>query len=103
MKVLITGAAGFIGSVLTLRLLERGDVVIGIDNHNDYYDPSLKEARLARHVDHPGYTHLRIDLGERVVMEEAFAIHRPHRVVNLGAQAGVRYSIENPMAYIHSA
>jgi len=64
MKVLITGAAGFIGSALALRLLERGDSVVGIDNHNDYYDPALKEARLARHANHPGYSHLRIDLAE---------------------------------------
>jgi UDP-glucuronate 4-epimerase len=65
LKVLITGAAGLIGSALTLRLLERGDTVIGIDNYSDHYDPSLKEARLARYVDHPGYTHSRIDLGPR--------------------------------------
>ena len=64
MKVLITGSAGFIGSALTLRLLERGDSVVGIDNHNDYYDPAIKEARLARHAGHPNYTHLRIDLAE---------------------------------------
>ncbi len=102
MKVLVTGAAGFIGSALTLRLLERGDTVIGIDNHNDYYDPSLKEARLARHVEHPNYTHLRIDLADRVTMADCFATHKPQRVVNLAAQAGVRYSIENPLAYIDS-
>jgi UDP-glucuronate 4-epimerase len=102
MKVLITGAAGFIGSHLALRLLERGDTVIGIDNHNDYYDPVIKEARLARHASHPNYTHLRIDLGDRKAMEEFFATHKPNRVVNLAAQAGVRYSIENPLAYIDS-
>jgi UDP-glucuronate 4-epimerase len=102
MKVLITGAAGFIGSALSLRLLERGDSVIGIDNHNDYYDPSLKEARLARHADHPNYTHLRIDIADRKAMEATFATHEPQRVVNLAAQAGVRYSIENPLAYIDS-
>ncbi len=102
MKVLITGAAGFIGSTLSLRLLERGDTVIGIDNHNDYYDPTIKEARLARHAMHPNYTHLRIDLGDRKAIEECFATHRPQRVVNLAAQAGVRYSIENPLAYIDS-
>jgi UDP-glucuronate 4-epimerase len=102
MKVLITGAAGFIGSALALRLLERGDAVIGIDNHNDYYDPAIKEARLARHAKHPNYTHLRIDLGDREAMEECFATHKPQRVVNLAAQAGVRYSIENPLAYIDS-
>lgn len=102
MKVLITGAAGFIGSSLALRLLERGDSVIGIDNHNDYYDPTLKEARLARHSDHPSYTHLRIDLGDRKAIEDCFAMHKPNRVINLAAQAGVRYSIENPLAYIDS-
>ncbi len=102
MKVLVTGAAGFIGSNLVLRLLERGDSVIGIDNHNNYYDPAIKEARLARHADHPNYTHLRIDLGDRKAMEDAFATHKPNRVVNLAAQAGVRYSIENPLAYIDS-
>lgn len=102
MKVLVTGAAGFIGSNLALRLLERGDSVIGIDNHNDYYDPAIKEARLARHANHPNYTHLRIDLANRKAIEAAFADHQPQRVVNLAAQAGVRYSIENPLAYIDS-
>ncbi len=102
MKILVTGSAGFIGSALSLRLLERGDEVIGIDNHNDYYDPAIKEARLARHADHPNYTHLRIDLGDRKAVEDAFATYKPQRVVNLAAQAGVRYSIENPMSYIDS-
>ena len=102
MKILLTGAAGFIGSALALRLLERGNEVIGIDNHNDYYDPTIKEARLARYVDHHNYTHLRIDLGDRAAIEECFATHKPQRVVNLAAQAGVRYSIENPLAYIDS-
>jgi UDP-glucuronate 4-epimerase len=102
MKVLITGAAGFIGSALALRLLERGDEVVGIDNHNDYYDPAIKEARLARYADHPNYTHLRIDIADRAAMEACFATHQPQGVVNLAAQAGVRYSIENPLAYIDS-
>jgi UDP-glucuronate 4-epimerase len=101
-KILVTGSAGFIGSALALRLLERGDTVIGIDNQNDYYDPSIKEARLERHASHPNYTHLRIDLADRRAMEAAFATHTPQRVVNLAAQAGVRYSIENPLAYIDS-
>ncbi len=99
---LVTGSAGFIGSALTLRLLERGDTVIGIDNHNDYYDPTIKEARLARHENHSNYTHLRIDLADRLKIEAAFAEYKPKRVVNLAAQAGVRYSIENPLAYIDS-
>lgn len=101
-KILVTGSAGFIGSALSLRLLERGDTVIGIDNHNDYYDPAIKEARLARHVNHPNYTHLRIDLADRKAIESAFVTHKPQGVVNLAAQAGVRYSIDNPLAYIDS-
>ena len=99
---LVTGSAGFIGSTLALRLLERGAKVIGIDNHNDYYDPAIKEARLTRHANHPNYTHLRIDLADREAIDSAFAMHKPQRVVNLAAQAGVRYSIENPLAYIDS-
>ena len=102
MKVLVTGSAGFIGSALTIRLLERGDQVVGIDNHNDYYDPALKDARLERQVNHPNYTHLRIDLADRTAMEEAFAEQMPQATINLAAQAGVRYSIENPLAYVDS-
>jgi len=102
MKVLVTGAAGFIGSALVLRLLDRGDEVIGIDNHNDYYDPALKEARLARHANHPNYTHLRLDIADREGMAKAFSTYKPNRVVNLAAQAGVRYSLENPLAYADS-
>ncbi len=100
MKVLVTGSAGFIGSALSLRLLERGDEVVGIDSHNDYYDPALKEARLARHIDHPNYTHIRMSLEEREGMAALFKEHQFNRVVNLAAQAGVRYSLENPLAYI---
>ena len=102
MKILVTGSAGFIGAALTQRLLARGDSVVGIDNHNDYYDPRLKEARLAQFADHPCYTHYRIDLADRAAVEQVFATHKPQRVANLGAQAGVRYSIDNPLAYIDS-
>jgi len=102
MKVLVTGAAGFIGSTLSMRLLERGDEVIGIDNHNDYYDPALKEARLNRFIDNPNYTHVRMDLADRAGMAALFEEHKPQGVVNLAAQAGVRYSLENPLSYIDS-
>jgi UDP-glucuronate 4-epimerase len=100
MKVLVTGSAGFIGSALSIRLLDRGDEVIGIDNHNDYYDPALKELRLARHSDHQNYSHIRMSLEDRVSMAKLFKDEKFDSVVNLAAQAGVRYSIENPLAYI---
>jgi UDP-glucuronate 4-epimerase len=100
--ILVTGSAGFIGSALTLRLLERGDTVIGIDNHNDYYDQSIKEARLLRYANHINYTHLRIDISDKEAIENTFLKYKPQYVVNLAAQAGVRYSIENPLAYINS-
>ena len=102
MKILVTGAAGFIGSTLAIRLLDRGDKVIGIDNHNNYYDPIIKEARLSRFALHPNYTHIRINLADRNGIEEVFSNFKPERVVNLAAQAGVRYSIDNPLAYIDS-
>ena len=102
MKVLVTGSAGFIGNKLSQRLLERGDEVIGIDNVNDYYDPSIKEARLALVKDKPGFTEVRIDIADRTAMEDTFRKYKPNRVVNLAAQAGVRYSLENPHAYIDS-
>ncbi len=100
MKLLVTGAAGFIGSTLSMRLLDRGDQVIGIDNHNDYYDPALKQARLNRFIDNPSYTHVRMDLADRAGMAALFEEHKPQGVVNLAAQAGVRYSLENPLSYI---
>lgn len=100
MKILITGTAGFIGSTLALKLLERGDEVIGIDNVNDYYDVNLKLARLERVKAYPGFTEVRGNLEDRALMEETFRKHQPQRVVNLAAQAGVRYSLENPQAYI---
>ncbi|MBT5399865.1 NAD-dependent epimerase [bacterium] len=100
MKILVTGAAGFIGSALSIRLLDRGDEVIGIDNLNDYYDPKLKEARMARHLDHPNFTHVNINLEDREGIKKLFEKEKPQGVVNLAAQAGVRYSIENPLAYV---
>jgi len=102
MKILVTGSAGFIGSALSISLLQRGDQVIGIDNHNDYYDPKLKEARLERHANHKNYTHLRIDLAKSSDIEKVFVEHKPQRVVNLAAQAGVRHSLENPRSYVDS-
>ena len=102
MRILVTGTAGFIGAALAQRLLARGDDVFGIDNHNDYYDPSLKEARLAQFADHPAYTHLRADLSDAEAVDRAFADFQPQRVVNLAAQAGVRYSLKNPRAYVRS-
>jgi UDP-glucuronate 4-epimerase len=100
MKILVTGAAGFIGATLCERLLARGDEVIGLDSINDYYDVRLKEARLARLQGQQGFTFLKLALEDRVGLEQLFHEHKPQRVVNLAAQAGVRYSIENPMAYI---
>ncbi len=102
MRVLITGSAGFIGSTLALRLLERGDEVIGVDCLDPYYDVTLKEARLARTLVYDGYTEVRARIEDREAMADAFAKYQPQRVVNLAAQAGVRYSIENPYAYIDS-
>ena len=102
MNVLVTGTAGFIGSALAVRLLERGDHVVGFDNLNDYYDIALKRARLARFIDHPRYTHVEADLADRGAVDSAFASHRPQRVVNLAAQAGVRYAAINPHAYVSS-
>ncbi|BBL76345.1 NAD-dependent epimerase [Methylomagnum ishizawai] len=100
MKVLVTGTAGFIGSALSHVLLARGDEVIGVDNVNDYYDVNLKEARLARLKVQPGFTEARIALEDRDNLFRVFAEHRPERVVNLAAQAGVRYSLTHPHAYI---
>ena len=102
MKIMVTGTAGFIGNHLALRLLERGDEVIGIDNLNDYYDVSLKIDRLARIKDHANFTDIRLDIADRAGLEEVFKKHQPQKVVNLAAQAGVRYSLQNPHAYIDS-
>lgn len=102
MKVLVTGTAGFIGSTLALKLMERGDEVIGVDNVNDYYDVNLKLARLERIKAFDGFTEVRGDIEDRDLMAKTFATHKPQRVVNLAAQAGVRYSLENPYAYIEA-
>jgi len=102
MKVLITGSAGFIGSALSLKLLERGDDVIGIDNMNNYYDPKLKEARLLRHEKYKGYIHYKENIENKEFMQDVFHKYQPDAVVNLAAQAGVRYSIDNPMAYVET-
>ena len=100
MRVLVTGAAGFIGMHTALRLLERGDEVVGFDNLNAYYDPALKAARLERLQAHGGFTFVKGSLEDRTEVAGLFASHRPDRVVNLAAQAGVRYSIEDPHAYV---
>ena len=102
MKVLVTGTAGFIGAALALRLLERGDEVIGIDNLDPYYDVTLKQARLAKLTGYPRFTDVRLSIQDRSALAEVFARHRPERVVNLAGQAGVRYSILNPAAYVES-
>jgi len=100
MKILVTGAAGFIGAALAKRLLERGDDVIGVDNLNDYYDVALKEARLQTLADAPAFAFHKLDIADRDAMTRLFAGHEFDAVVHLAAQAGVRYSIENPNAYV---
>ena len=102
MKVLVTGAAGFIGSHTARKLLERGDEVVGLDNLNEYYDPNLKRARLSRLQDQQQWRFHKLDLTDRSGMQELFRSERFDRVVHLAAQAGVRYSMENPMAYVES-
>jgi len=102
MSILVTGTAGFIGSHVAHALLARGETVVGFDNHNDYYDVRLKEARLARLQALPGYAHVQADLADRAAVEQVFAHHRPRRVVHLAAQAGVRYASQNPHAYMQS-
>jgi UDP-glucuronate 4-epimerase len=102
MRVLVTGAAGFIGNETAKVLLERGDEVVGIDNLNDYYDPALKQARLERLAGHNRFSFEKLDLADREAMQGLFAEGRFERVVHLGAQAGVRYSITHPQAYLDS-
>ena len=102
MKVLVTGAAGFIGMHCALRLLERGDEVLGLDNLSDYYDVRLKEARLGRLQSHPGFRFFRLDISNSKDIGEFFEKERPRRVLHLAAQAGVRYSLNHPQPYVAS-
>ena len=102
MTTLVTGSAGFIGSHVVQCLLERGETVVGLDCLNDYYDVELKKARLARFIDHPNFIDARVDLADRAAVEAVFDTHKPAKVVNLAAQAGVRYAAENPHVYVAS-
>ncbi|MBS1189111.1 MAG: NAD-dependent epimerase/dehydratase:Short-chain dehydrogenase/reductase SDR:3-beta hydroxysteroid [Rhodocyclaceae bacterium] len=102
MKILVTGAAGFIGMTTALRLLARGDEVVGLDNLNDYYEVSLKEDRLKRLTAHPGFRFVKMDIADRPGMEKLFAAEKFDGVINLAAQAGVRYSLKNPHSYVDS-
>ena len=105
MKVMLTGVAGFIGHSVCLSLLARGDTIIGVDNLNDYYDVSLKQARLAdisAHANAENFKFVKLDLAEQAATAKLFADEKPENVVHLAAQAGVRYSLENPHAYINS-
>ena len=99
---IVTGSAGFIGSAVSMSLLERGDYVIGIDNHNNYYDPKLKDQRLKRLKKYDNYKHFKVDLTDKKKIDKIFSNHKIQKVINLAAQAGVRYSMENPIAYINS-
>jgi UDP-glucuronate 4-epimerase len=101
-KILVTGAAGFIGMTTTLRLLARGDQVVGLDNLNDYYEVALKESRLARLTGHANFRFVKLDVADRAGMEALFAAEKFDKVIHLAAQAGVRYSLQNPHAYIES-
>ena len=102
MSIIVTGSAGFIGYSLSLRLLKRGENIIGIDNHNEYYDPKIKDSRLEKLLQYKNYKHFKVDLTDQKNLEEIFAKYKPQSVVNLAAQAGVRYSMKNPFAYINS-
>ncbi len=102
MRILVTGSAGFIGSALSLKLVDRGDEVIGIDNLNDYYDVNLKLARLERNKSSERFIEVKADLEDRKVIADVFNKYQPQRIINLAAQAGVRYSLENPYSYVDS-
>ena len=102
MKILLTGAAGFIGMTTCLRLLARGDEVVGLDNLNDYYEVQLKLDRLARLQPHANFRFIKADVADRAAIEQLFAAEKFDRVIHLAAQAGVRYSLENPQAYVDS-
>ncbi len=105
MKIFVTGAAGFIGHQTTLKLLARGDTVIGVDNLNDYYDVSLKESRLqdiAKHPQASNFKFIKLDLADTSATEDLFKAEQPQRVIHLAAQPGVRYSLQNPHAYVQS-
>jgi len=102
MKILVTGAAGFIGMTAALKLLVRGDQVVGLDNLNDYYDVTLKQGRLKRLTCHSGFRFVKLDVSDRVGMADLFAVEKFDRVIHLAAQAGVRYSLQNPHAYVDS-
>ena len=101
-NIIVTGSSGFIGYSLALKLLEQSENVIGVDNHNNYYDPKIKDARTTQLKKYPNYQHYKIDLKDEKNLEKIFKDYKPHKVVNLAAQAGVRYSMENPIAYINS-
>ena len=100
--IIVTGSAGFIGFSVCTKLLERGDVVIGIDNHNDYYDPKIKQARTEKLKKYSTYIHNKVDISDQISLEIIFKKYKPNKVINLAAQAGVRYSMENPIVYIKS-
>ena len=101
-NILVTGAAGFIGFHLSRKLLDQGCTIAGLDNLNDYYDPNLKQARLDQLTPHPSFTHVNIDLADRSAMEDLFSKWRFDAVMNLAAQAGVRYSLKNPHSYVNT-
>ena len=101
-KIMVTGSAGFIGAAVAERLLKNGDSVLGLDNHNDYYAPELKQRRVSRLEAYANYSHLRLDVADEGALSEAFSDHEPSHVVHLAAQAGVRYSLEKPGVYLQS-